>query len=280
MAHDPAMRIPTPCCARPYRRLLATVLVGVVPFMSVSCGSDSGSATPTPSASSPATSAADPAVTIAGRGAEHDALVTQAVAIITGSDDGGIADKDCLREGFSRLADEQLQLIVDAAPDSTDPRLFAAAGIAFSCADFGGSTVASASATDSAGASGLPDPCTLLTAEQLATIFSGLGTGQPLSVVGPYGSGSGCEWTNDAAKSVTLTVTSNADISAWTDEASDGDGVDDGEPVDGIGEAASATRASISFVRGTTLVKVSCFPSFDVDAQSVAALASAVDEQL
>lgn len=50
-------------------------------------------------------------------------LVERAAQTILGSANGGSLDPDCVRTSFARLTDEQLQLVIDSGPESTDERL-------------------------------------------------------------------------------------------------------------------------------------------------------------
>lgn len=204
------------------------------------------------------------------------ALIEQATQRVLDSPDGGVIDGDCLRRAFAVLSEDQLQLIIDAAPDSTDPKLTMAAGIVLSCADLSGDTSGAADTTVLGGAASAIGPCDLLTAEQVATIFVGLDAGKPMNIVRPYGSGTGCEWTGDGGISLTVDVIAGADVAAWAAESTDGDGLDDGAVVTGVGDVAYGARATLGFAVGTTLVTINAFPSFDVTPESIAALAVSI----
>jgi hypothetical protein len=68
-------------------------------------------------------------------------LVEQASQTILGSANGGSLDPDCVRKSFSRLTDEQLQLVIDSGPESTDERLQPVGISLLDCLDTSSDTV-------------------------------------------------------------------------------------------------------------------------------------------
>jgi hypothetical protein len=67
------------------------------------------------------------------QGSTNQDLIDQAAAVVLGQDSTGLLDTDCLNTKLATLSDEQLQLIIDSDPTSTDPRLSAAAFTLFEC---------------------------------------------------------------------------------------------------------------------------------------------------
>ena len=74
------------------------------------------------------------------KGSTNQALIGKAVDAVLAQSGSEALDRSCVEKNFAHLNDEQLQLIIDAGPDSTDPKLQAAAFALFDCLDFGTDT--------------------------------------------------------------------------------------------------------------------------------------------
>lgn len=224
-------------------------------------------------------------------------LVDELVALLTGSPDGDLLDEACLRERLAALPEPQLQAAVDAGPDSTDPELMGVAAITFSCADL---TVASAAPVAATPAPAAPvtltplpavpatavttppqaggEACALWTSDEVRDLTGIAGTPATVDVASPYGVATGCVWSG-AEGEVTVIVTPDADLAAWFDEATDGDGISDGESVP-AGDAGFVNGGTLSFKVGTTLVELRVFPSMAIDAQDLIDAAAVLSERL
>lgn len=198
------------------------------------------------------------------------ALVDQAAEVLLESDDGASLDADCVRKNLALLDEGTLQLIAQNVPDSTDPRLAGAAFALFECAF---------STSDDAATSGL-DACTLVTADELTPIFAGLTAGEQQSTQTAYGRGSECTFSRDDGTAVRLLVIEDADVSAFQTEATNGNGIDDGEPIEGIGDVAFGKGGSVNFAVGDTLVLFFAFPSRDVEPIVLTTIAAQIAERL
>jgi hypothetical protein len=100
----------------------------------------------TPGATTPALSSAGDAIGSSilkcSKGSSNQALIDQAAAVVLGQESTSSLDPECVKKQLATLSDEQLQLIVDSGPESTDPRLGAAAYALFDCVGLTDSTTA------------------------------------------------------------------------------------------------------------------------------------------
>lgn len=117
--------------------------------------------------------------------------------------------------------------------------------------------------------------CGVVGPQDLRPIFDELSSGKDGDEETPYGKGKSCLWTNNANETVRLVVIEGADIAAWVAEAADGDGVEDGTVVSGLGDKAFVGEGAISFSTGSTLVRFTCLPTSGPTEQELVALATA-----
>jgi hypothetical protein len=203
-------------------------------------------------------------------------LVAAVKQLLIDSPDGDQLDVVCLDETLPSLSDDQLQLMLDSGPDSTDPKMMGAAMVVFGCANFmqdAGGTVPLAEAQ-------LIDPCTILTDEERTSLLETPPEGESSSIGTMYGDGSMCKWLGDAGKELTVMIIGAPDVEAWQEQSSNGDGVGDATPVAGVGEAAFSDERSLTFLSGDWLVEIKVFPSFAADIGAITEVATAVAERI
>lgn len=113
----------------------------------------------------------------------------------------------------------------------------------------------------------IEDVCAHVDVDVLSQLHSGLGDGEAIGVSTMWGDASTCEFHGADDSRVTVYVTRNADVNAWSDEATDGDGLSDGELRRGIGQLAVVGVGYAGAVVGdTTLIEVSAFPAMELEA--------------
>ncbi len=212
-----------------------------------------------------------------------DSLLQSAVDRLVDGEGGDQLDRECVEAKFAALSDEALRLVNEAAPDSTDPRLGPISLQLLDCLDLAAgvsSIAAGGQPASAAGAVALPNPCDLLSPAELAPVFADLTEGTMSSASSVFGEASLCEWDTENGKSVSLLLYPQADLNAWAATSTDGDGISDGDPIEGVGDRAFVSRGDISFAAGPTLVMLHCFPTFDLDPEALAAIARVVDAKL
>jgi len=204
-------------------------------------------------------------------GEADPALVTAAKERLLSEGSNGI-DTECLETNLAKLDDAQLQALIDAEPDTTDPKVLSAASLVLGCYSFDTGDSAPASGSDV----GAVDVCGSIDVAKLQPLATGIGEGDPGSTLGPFGDGSSCKFLADKGYEVTVTVTPNADLTAWEAESANADGLSDGGPVEGVGDAAFLGHGSITTAVGTSVVQVKVFPSFDATPEILTAVALAL----
>ncbi len=190
-------------------------------------------------------------------------LVAQVVDILVHSADGDQLDASCLSERLQTVPDQQLQAVVDDTFDQSDPKYSAVTVVVFTCSPLGSEGSAT---TDPAAAT--IEPCALLTDDEVSTIFGATAPGAESSMTTTYGAAHQCEWSAPAGKSVFVIVAEQADVEAWGAETS-------GDVVPDVGDVARTGYGSVTFSKGTTLVTVKVFPTFDTDMSAIVTLAAA-----
>ncbi|CAN5478232.1 hypothetical protein BH10ACT2_BH10ACT2_19720 [soil metagenome] len=192
-------------------------------------------------------------------------LVAQVVDILVHSADGDQLDASCLSERLQTVPDQQLRAVVDDTFDQSDPKFSALTIVVFTCSPLG----SEGSATTDPAAAATIDPCALLTDGEVSTIFGATAPGAESSLTTTYGAANQCEWSAPAGKSVFVIVAEQADVEAWGAETSGDVHVPD------VGDVARTGYGSVTFSKGTTLVTVKVFPTFDTDISAIVTLAAA-----
>jgi hypothetical protein len=120
-------------------------LVATLPKDDLTALADAAADT-TPGATTPALSAAGDeigsSILKCSKGSSNQDLIDQAAAVVLGQESTSSLDPACIKKQLATLSDEQLQLIIDSGPESTDPRLGAAAYALFDCVGLTDTTTA------------------------------------------------------------------------------------------------------------------------------------------
>ena len=291
----------TPFTKARLRNQRRTLMVAfIVTLVATSCGSDAKSAqtiTSPPAvsaASSDGKDAQNADTTLAGAGISQpagsavqskSAMRETVVAHVVGmARDAGLEmDEACVAEIVAKLNDSDLAALAtfSGTPNGAEPTLSAeGTGLSDglkSCVKNIDVLPTGPSGTEPATAE--EDVCASVDVAVLSHLHTGLGAGSRERIIGLWGPGNACTFDGDAGSRVTVTVTRNADVNGWSDEATDGDGIGDGEFRRGIGQlAVIGVGYAGAAVGDQTLIEVTAFPVFDLTADALAqALSDIVD---
>ncbi|MEO6126166.1 MAG: hypothetical protein ABIR32_20905 [Ilumatobacteraceae bacterium] len=288
----------TPFTKAGLRNQRRTLMVAfVVTIVATSCGSDAKSAQTVTSppavsaASSDGTDAQNPDTTLAGAVISQPAVQSKSamretvVAHVVGlaQDAGLVMDEACVAEIVAKLNDSDLAALAafSSTANGAHPTL-SAEGTALSdglksCVK--NTDVLPTGPLGTEPATAEEDVCASVDVAALSHLHTGLGAGSRGRIIGLWGQGNTCRFDGDAGSRVTVTVTRDADVNGWSDEATDGDGINDGELRRGIGQlAVIGVGYAGAAVGDQTLIEVTAFPGFDLTADALAqALGDIVD---